>query len=128
MATSNPKTAIDAILDSGKKQSGILGNMYPLTIARYALLDLVDSPFVKKGKVEFDNLLVSLYIMCQEAKELSKYNSHNIEKIKEDAFTWSENISPDELSGLVSRLVENLNQMVLLMPENVQNPKKKASD
>lgn len=40
----NPKAAIDALLES-TVEAGAL-TVYPLTVARYALLELIESPLV----------------------------------------------------------------------------------
>lgn len=73
----NPKAAIDALLES-TVEAGAL-KVYPLTVARYALLELIDSPLVtlESGKLTVVDVLPSIYIMTQEAGSLAKYSSKN---------------------------------------------------
>ena len=75
----NPKAAIDALLES-TVEAGAL-KVHPLTVARYAMLELIESPLVtlKSGKLTVIDVIPSIYIMTQEAKDLSKYNSRNID-------------------------------------------------
>ena len=86
----NPKAAIDALLES-TVEAGKL-KVYPLTVARYALLELVDSPLVTLdgGQLTVIDVIPSVFIMTQPPRDLSKYNSRNIDKLKEDAFEWAE--------------------------------------
>lgn len=59
----NPKAAIDALLES-TVEAGKL-KVYPLTVARYALLELVESPLVTlaSGKLAVVDVIPSIYIM-----------------------------------------------------------------
>ena len=68
----DPVNAIDTLLENDNLTK-------PLTIARFALLELVDSPFISTGK-EFTvmNIIPSAYIMTHDVKELKGFNSHNI--------------------------------------------------
>ena len=88
----NPKAAIDALLES-TVQAGAL-KVYPLTVARYALLELIESPLVllKEKELSVIDVIPSIYVMTAEASTLSKYNSRNLDKLKEDAADGTRNI------------------------------------
>ena len=61
----DPTSAINAILDDETTINKT--TVYPITLARYALLELVDSPFISSGKdMSISNILPSLYIMTHE--------------------------------------------------------------
>lgn len=77
----NPKAAIDALLESTVKAGSL--EVHPLTVARYALLELAQSPVVV-GKGEGEDLSVvdvipTVYIMTAPASALSKYTSRSVD-------------------------------------------------
>ena len=83
----NPKTTIDAVLTVEEKNEKY--QIYPLTIGRQALLELVKSPFVfPTDNVTLTSLLPSFYIMLMNKDELKKY----LVTIK-DAITKMKNVS-----------------------------------
>lgn len=60
----NPKAAIDALLESAV-QAGQL-TVYPLTVARYALLELIESPLVVvdlNTKLTTLDVIPTIYVM-----------------------------------------------------------------
>ena len=123
----NPKAAIDALLES-TVEAGTL-KVHPLTVARYALLELVESPLVvlTGEKLHVLDVIPTVYIMTQEAKDLAKYNSRSVDKLKEDAFEWAE----DELTAgsvplVVNMLAEKLLDLRRIAPEAIEDGKKKA--
>ena len=74
----NPKTAVDTILDSEKTINGT--TVYPMTLARYALLELVESPFVTPNvKFTINNLVPSFFICCSPIDKLKGINSKNLD-------------------------------------------------
>lgn len=93
---SNPKLAIDALLETKSELDKI--PIYPLTVARYALLELVDSPFLGKSEFNYLNIIPTWYVMTKSIDELKGYNSKNIDDLKGKALEESERI---KLSGLV---------------------------
>lgn len=102
--------------------------LHPLTIARYALLDLIDSPFVtRQSEMTLDQVIPSIYVMAQPARNLAKYSSKNVEELKADAFEWSETLSPEDLAIALNQLADAVLALSKLAPEAVENSKKKAS-
>ena len=75
----DPKTAVDSILETAKTDKESKVEVKPLTIARYALLELVQSPFVTPG-VEFTvlNVVPTLFVMLNDVEELRGYTSANV--------------------------------------------------
>ena len=125
----NPKAAIDALLES-TVQAGAL-KVYPLTVARYALLELIESPLVllKEKKLSVVDVIPSIYVMTAEASTLSKYNSRNIDKLKEDAFEWAEDgVTAASVPLVVNMLAQKLLDLRRIAPEEVVDNKKKVND
>lgn len=116
MSTENPTLAIDALLECSELPSSGY-DVWPLTIARYALLELVESPYLNAGKGEILDLLPSLYIMTQTPAKLSAYTSRNIGQLKADAFEWSEQITPTQLPLLAAEVTAKVKQVNKLAPE-----------
>ncbi len=125
----NPKAAIDALLES-TVQAGAL-KVYPLTVARYALLELIESPLVllKEKELSVVDVIPSIYVMTAEASTLSKYNSRNIDKLKEDAFEWAEDgMTAASVPLVVNMLAQKLLDLRRIAPEEVVDDKKKVDD
>ena len=73
----NPKIAIEAIVDGEKRIADL--KVYPISIGRCALLELVESPFVAKDKdFTLYNLVPTFYIMCNPKENLKGYTRKNI--------------------------------------------------
>ena len=89
MSAQNPKLALDGILETDSNKSQVK----PLTIARYALLELIGSPLVfgTKEHLTLTGIIPTLYVMCAETDELRGWNSSNVEQLKEKAFNWADN-------------------------------------
>lgn len=125
MDDTNPKVALDALLES----TTVVGRVevHPLTVARYALLELAKSPLVNYGmKLDALTAIPSVYIMAMPARKLSKYSSRNIEQLKEDAFEWAEDaIVLDSVGKVLDALAQKLLDLRRLMPEAVVDDKKK---
>ena len=125
----NPKAAIDALLES-TVQAGAL-KVYPLTVARYALLELIESPLVVLDgrRLTVIDVIPTIYVMTTEASKLSKYNSRNLDKLKEDAFEWAEDgITAASVPLVVNMLAQKLLDLRRIAPEEVVDNKKKVDD
>lgn len=112
---SNPTSAIDAILTSEKEVDNI--KIYPMTLARYALLELVESPFVSKNsKFTVTNLVPSFYIMCSPIEALKGINSKNIEQLNERALIWAEALPSTSTDKLIPAIMEALGLIQKVAP------------
>lgn len=118
----NPKIVCDTILENNSQEK--VFKMYPMTVARYCLLELTNSPFVKQN-VEYTamNLLPSFYIMTNDISELKKYSSMNIDKLIEKAMEFGETTEMKDLSQFVDAMLKQINDMNKISPEVVSDGK-----
>ena len=112
----DPIKAIDAALSPAKDVEDI--KVYPITLARYALLELVKSPFVTASK-DFTTIAMipTIYVCCAETAALKKYNSSNIDELKQDAITFADGIDPKKLGSLVKELDARVRQLLDVAPQ-----------
>src|SRR5574344_430020 len=116
----NPKAAIEALLETDRVVEQI--KIYPITLARYGLLELIDSTFVKTDKMfNLMNIIRSLYIMNQPIEVLKKYRIRNIEEIYEDATLWSETLIPEQIGVMITEVEDKLKTMFQVAPETSTN-------
>lgn len=112
----NPKAAIEALLETDRDIQGI--TIYPITIARYGLLELIESPFIVSGKLfNIMNLIPSLYIMALPIDKLKKYRLRNIEDLYQDAVIWSETLIPEQIEEMIKEIDEKIKTMFKVAPE-----------
>ena len=112
----DPIKAIDAALSPAKDVEDI--KVYPITLARYALLELVKSPFVTASK-DFTTIAMipTIYVCCADTAELKKYNSSNIDELKQDAIAFADSIDPKKLGSLVKELDSRVRQLLDVAPQ-----------
>ena len=122
----NPKTAVDAILDSDKTINGV--TIYPMTLARYALLELVESPFVTPNvKFTINNLVPSFFICCSPIDKLKGINSKNLDKLNDRALEWAETLPQSAIDELIPAIMEALGLIKKLTPQNGEDQSKKVA-
>ena len=104
MSESNPKTALDAVLDDAEQEG------YPLTLGRYALLELLDSP-VTSGESSLRplDMIPTLYVMTHGMEDLRGYTSKNVGELKAAAMDWAEGVELNRFAGLVEQVVRSIN-------------------
>ena len=112
----DPIKAIDATLSPAKDVEDI--KVYPITLARYALLELVKSPFVTASK-DFTTIAMipTIYVCCADTAQLRKYNSSNIDELKQDAIAFADNIDPKKLGTLIKELDSRVRQLLDVAPQ-----------
>ena len=112
----DPIKAIDAALSPAKDVEDI--KVYPITLARYALLELVKSPFVTASK-DFTTIAMipTIFVCCADTAELKKYNSSNIDELKQDAIAFADNIDPKKLGTLIKELDSRVRQLLDVAPQ-----------
>ena len=121
----NPRTAVDTILDSEKTINGT--TVYPMTLARYALLELVESPFVTPNvKFTINNLVPSFFICCSPIDKLKGINSKNLDKLNDRALEWAETLPQSAIDELIPAIMESLGLINKLTPQNGDDQSKKA--
>ena len=122
----NPRTAVDTILDSEKTINGT--TVYPMTLARYALLELVESPFVTPNvKFSINNLVPSFFICCSPIERLKGINSKNLDKLNDRALEWAETLPQSAIDELIPAIMESLGLIKKLTPQNGEDQSKKAA-
>ena len=110
----DPKAAINAILDDETTINHT--TVYPITLARYALLELVDSPFIGSGKdMSISNILPSLYIMTHKS-ELKGITSRNIDSLYEKATEWADDMGIDEIPEIIKEVIEKVSELMKTAP------------
>lgn len=112
----DPIKAIDAALSPAKDVEDI--KVYPITLARYALLELVKSPFVTASK-DFTTIAMipTIYVCCADTAQLRKYNSSNIDELKQDAIAFADSIDPKKLGSLIKELDSRVRQLLDVAPQ-----------
>ena len=121
----DPKAAINSILDDETTINHT--TVYPITLARYALLELVDSPFIGSGKdMSISNILPSLYIMTHDKSELKGITSRNIDKLYEKATEWADDMGIDEIPEIIKEVIEKVNELMKTSPTSGQDDDDKS--
>ena len=112
----DPIKALDAALSPAKDVEDI--KVYPITLARYALLELVKSPFVTASK-DFTTIAMipTIYVCCADTAQLRKYNSNNIDELNQDAIAFADNIDPKKLGTLIKELDSRVRQLLDVAPQ-----------
>lgn len=112
----DPKIAIDTVLETEKNITDEI-KIEKLTLGRYALLDLVDSPFIN-NKIEFTaiNLLPTFFIMTQPKEVIKNYNSKNIEELIAKSIEWADDFSPDIISKMIDAVAEKFGLVKKVSP------------
>lgn len=121
----NPKLAVDAILASETKIDDI--TIYPMTLARYSLLELVESPFVTPNvKFRINNLVPSFFICCSPIDQLKGITSKNVDTLNERALEWAETLPQSVVDKLIPAIMESLGLINKMTPNSGDDQSKKA--
>lgn len=114
----NPKVVLEQIVESDVNKSEKVIGINPLTISRYAYLELIDSPFLSTAKkFDMQNIIASAYIMVQPTSVLKKYNSNNIDDLINDALDWADaNLEFDDISKLIEAIITQITKLNKVAP------------
>lgn len=109
----NPKLVLQQIVGNGETDVGKGDNVihvYPLTIARYAFLELLDSPFINpERKFELNSVIPAAFVMSHTPRELRKYNSKNLDALVADSLEWADaELKLDDVPELIKAIVSQL--------------------
>ena len=111
----NPETAINTILATEKTIDNV--TIHPITLARYALLELVESPFVTPGKkFTINNLVPSFFICCAKSEDLKGINSKNLDVLNQRAMEWAETLPNTVIDKLITEIMEALGLIKKVSP------------
>lgn len=87
--TKNPVQAVDAILESDFQADGL--TVHPLTLGRYALLELLDSPFIDPSKkFTLAEVIPSAYVMTQPISDIAGFDSSSVSELRKRALVWAD--------------------------------------
>lgn len=111
-----PTSALDAIVTECQTKGGV--EFKPLTLGRYALLELAKSPFVGGADWTVYNLLPSMYIMTEDFSSLSGYSSRNIADLEKAALAKFESFGVDSLHGFTEYMIGQLDLMNKVSPDS----------
>ena len=119
----NPKVVLEQIVDSEENKSEKVIGINPLTISRYAYLELIESPFLStQKKFDMQNIIASAYIMVQPTSALKKYKSNNIDDLINDALDWAdENLEFDDISKLIEAIINQITKLNKVAPTSGDN-------
>lgn len=111
----NPETAINTILATEKTIEDV--TIHPITLARYALLELIESPFVTPGKkFTINNLVPSFFICCAKSDDLKGINSKNLDVLNQRAMEWAETLPNTVIDKLIPEIMEALGLIKKVSP------------
>ena len=111
----NPETAINTILATEKTIEDV--TIHPITLARYALLELIESPFVTTGKkFTINNLVPSFFICCAKSEDLKGINSKNLDVLNQRAMEWAETLPNTVIDKLIPEIMEALGLIKKVSP------------
>lgn len=116
----NPQRALDAMLDGERQISG--HTVYPLSIARYALLEKTGSPLLT-GEEDIQKTLQTLYIMTQPVEQLAA--AMKAGTLEQDAFIWGDKLDIPSLKHIVADIRGRLADVMYLAPDTDDDGKKK---
>ena len=103
--------------------------VYPISIGRYALLELVESPFVAKDKdFTLYNLVPTFYIMCSPKENLKGYTRKNIEALVEKSLEWAEDFDTSIVSKLIDDVAESLGLLKKVQPQAAEKAGESKKD
>ena len=113
--STEPKLAVEAVLDSDQSVAGI--TVRKITAGRYAWLERLDSPFTDfEKKFTLDNLSPSLYVVQVETEKLREYSCRDVDKLKDDAFAWSDEIDLDKIGPAVDVVMDQFRDILKIAP------------
>lgn len=118
--STEPKLAVEAVLDSDQSVAGI--TVRKITAGRYAWLERLDSPFTDfEKKFTLDNLIPSLYVAQLETEKLRTYSCRDVDKLKDDAFAWSDEIDLDKIGPAVDVVMDQFRDILKIAPGTGQD-------
>lgn len=121
----DPKVAVDAILENEFEIDGL--KIYPITLGRYALLEILKSPFIYSDiQFQVSTMLPSIFVMTQDIKELSKYNSDNINELKSKSMIWAEEKNIKNVDKIIAAVIKRMKQLNEVSPQSSSDDKKKV--
>ena len=107
----DPKIVVENVIDSnGTKTDTNKIDIYPVTITRYAFLEMIDSPFLNpEVKFGISTVIPTAYVFCSTPDTLRKYTSKDIDKLISDAYAWAdEKLTLDDTPELIKNITDQM--------------------
>lgn len=108
----NPQIVLQQIVGNGETDVGTekTVHIFPLTIARYAFLELLDSPFINPDKrFELNTIIPAAFVMSHSVRDLRKYNDKNLSVLVSDSLEWADaELKLDDVPALIKAIVSQL--------------------
>ena len=102
---------VENVIDSnGTKTDTNKIDIYPVTITRYAFLEMIDSPFLNpEVKFGISTVIPTAYVFCSTSENLRKYTSKDIDKLISDAYAWAdEKLTLDDTPELIKNITDQM--------------------
>ena len=102
---------VENVIDSnGTKTDTNKIDIYPVTITRYAFLEMIDSPFLNpEVKFGISTVIPTAYVFCSTSENLRKYTSKDIDKLISDAYAWAdEKLTLDDTPELLKNITDQM--------------------
>ena len=123
-----PDIVADTILDSEIKLPNNI-EVQKLSMARYALMELVESPFiVTDKKFTINNLIDTFFIMTCDKTELKGINSKNLDILHDKAIEFAEELDPKVTSLLIDTIAEKMGLIKDTAPQGGSESGKSQED
>lgn len=116
-----PQLVADALLKAEDKINDAI-SVFPITIRRYALLELLESPFIDTTKkFTVSSLIPTAYVVCTKNENLKKYNAKTIDELISDAMDWSECLSMNDIPKITEVVSQEFLKLNTAAPEQGAN-------
>lgn len=116
----DPKIVIESVLDNNGTKTEKNINIYPVTITRYAFLEMLDSPFLNP-EVPFgiSTVTPTAFIFCSTAEDLRKYTSKDIDKLIADSYKWADdNLDLESYPELIKNITDQMMKLNKAAPSS----------
>lgn len=119
----DPKIVVENVLDNQGTKTNNNIKIYPVSITRYAFLELLNSPFLNPN-IEFgiNNIIPTAYVFCSTSEVLRSYTSKDIDKLISDSYAWADdNLSLDDTPELIKNITDQMMKLNKAAPNSVNN-------
>lgn len=117
----NPKIVVNSIIDSSEPSQAGESKIaiYPVSIRRYAYLELLGSPFLDPSVAfSVQTVIPSAFIFTHSAEELKKYKSTDAEALKQAAYDWADTtLKIDDLPELIKCITKQMSDLNKAAPD-----------
>lgn len=122
--TNDPKIVVESIIDNnGTKTETNAIQIYPVSITRYAYLEMLNSPFLNPDvKFEVNSVIPTAYVFCTPPQKLRQYTTKDIDKLIADSYEWADtNLTLDDTPELIKNITEQMLKLNKAAPNGTGN-------